>query len=335
MATEEHLELVRRGAEALNEWRAQHPEVTLDLSKASLRRANLARANLSGADFSGSDLEWADVRWADLIDASLSDAKLVRADFHKADFRRANLARADLSHANLEDANVAGANLYRCIMAHTRLINVDFSGATSLPAVLHKAASELDRETLAKNPDLPIEFLRGCGLYAAYRAVVYRVVVGSPSDVEKERKVARDAIYSWNDHQAHHHGAVLLPVLWETHAVPELGDRPQAIVNRQLIETSQILVCIFWTRVGTATGKAQSGTVEEIIKFMEAGKPVLVYFSGRPLPQTFDPNQWQQLQAFKERIKKHGVIDSFKSDQELVDKIIRHVTEIVRRLQCT
>jgi len=59
-----------------------------------------------------------------------------------------------------------------------------------------------------------------------------------------------------------------------------MGDRPQAILNKQLGEISNILIGIFWTRLGTHTGQAESGTVEEIEEFMKAGKPVLLYFSN-------------------------------------------------------
>ena len=57
---------------------------------------------------------------------------------------------------------------------------------------------------------------------------------------------------------------MLEPVGWETHSVPELGDRPQAIINRQILRESDLLIAVFWTRIGTATGAHPSGTVEEI-----------------------------------------------------------------------
>ena len=91
-------------------------------------------------------------------------------------------------------------------------------------------------------------------------------------------------------------------------------------------------MCIFWSRLGTETGEAESGTVEEILKFMEAGKPVLVYFSSQPIPQTFDPDQWSRLQAFKSRIMARGLIDSFESEQELSKKLQDHLTEVLREL---
>ena len=335
MADKEHLEIVLGGAGVIREWKNNNPEKKLDLQGASLRRADLTYSDLSDANLSNADLNWADLRWADLIGSDLSGSNLTRADFHKADLENACLQGADFSHANFEDASLVSANLSNAIFSNTRLINTDLSSTIGIDTIVHKATSELDRETLAKNTKLSVKFLRGCGLYSAFRAIVHRVVVGSPSDVENERKAARDAIYAWNDHNAHHYDTVLLPILWETHAIPELGDRPQAIINRQLIETSQILVCIFWSRVGTPTGEADSGTVEEIMKFMDAGNPVLVYFCTKDLPQSFDPNQWSRLQKFKARIKNKGLIAEFETEYELTSKMYTHLTEILKKLLST
>jgi hypothetical protein len=41
----------------------------------------------------------------------------------------------------------------------------------------------------------------------------------------------------------------------------------------ELVQTSDILVGMFWTKMGTNTGVAESGTVEEIDQFVAAAKP--------------------------------------------------------------
>lgn len=40
---------------------------------------------------------------------------------------------------------------------------------------------------------------------------------------------------------------------------------------------------MFWTKLGTSTGVAASGTVEKVDEFVAAGKPALLYFSSRPV----------------------------------------------------
>jgi hypothetical protein len=61
----------------------------------------------------------------------------------------------------------------------------------------------------------------------SFRCESYRVLIASPSDMPEERKAATDAINEWNALHAAAESTVLLPVRWETHAMPETGVRPQ------------------------------------------------------------------------------------------------------------
>jgi hypothetical protein len=114
----------------------------------------------------------------------------------------------------------------------------------------------------------------------AYKATALNVMVASPSDVPQERVIVRDVIAEWNVVHAEDRKTVLMPLGWETHATSEMGDRPQAIINGQLLKEADLLVAIFWTRIGSPTGAAKSGTVEEIEEHIGAGKPAMIYFSS-------------------------------------------------------
>ena len=107
----------------------------------------------------------------------------------------------------------------------------------------------------------------------SFRAETYRVLIASPSDLAEERQAATEAINDWNSQHASAESVVLLPVKWETHATPRSGVRPQEVINEQLVRNSDILVGMFWTRFGSNTGVAVSGTVEEIDQFVAADKP--------------------------------------------------------------
>jgi len=94
----------------------------------------------------------------------------------------------------------------------------------------------------------------------SYKATVFKVMIASPSDVASERNLIREILHEWNVINSDMRKIVLLPIAWETHSSPEMGDRPQAIINKQL-KDCDLLVGVFWARIGTATGEYPSGTV--------------------------------------------------------------------------
>ena len=159
-----------------------------------------------------------------------------------------------------------------------------------------------------------------------YEATVYRVMIASPSDVKEERKIFREVIHEWNLLHSADKRIVLLPVAWETDASPEMGKRPQAIINRQLLEGSDLLVATFWTRIGTPTGQSVSGTAEEIEKHVSLGKPAMVYFSSAPVsPDRLDAQQYEQLKLFKRRCEESGLIDTYSGPEDFRDKFRRQL----------
>jgi len=165
------------------------------------------------------------------------------------------------------------------------------------------------------------------------KGFIYRILVASPSDCIQERKVIPEVIYSWNAVNSFQRAAILEPVLWETHAIPELGDRPQAIINKQLVEKCDILVGTFWTRLGTHTGKATSGTVEEIEEFRKAGKPVLLYFSSVPVvPESIERKQYKALSNYKKQLEKERVIFKYDSLVDLREQFQRHLSEVIEKV---
>ena len=162
-----------------------------------------------------------------------------------------------------------------------------------------------------------------------YPATVFQVMIASPGDVAEEREKARELIHEWNANNSREKGIVLLPADWTTHASPEMGDRPQEIINRQVLEDSDLLVGIFGTRLGTPTGKAPSGTVEEIEKHIAAGKPAMLYFSTNNEGKLDEESlrQFQALTEFRESFEKNhqGLIWRFASLQDFETNFRNHL----------
>jgi hypothetical protein len=151
-------------------------------------------------------------------------------------------------------------------------------------------------------------------------------MIASPSDVDPERAVAREVIYDWNNIHSLSNKFVLLPVGWETHTSPELGSRPQDLINDRVLHECDLLVGIFWTRLGTPTGESTSGTVEEIERHLEMKKPAMLYFSDQPVAlKSVDAQQYDSLLAFKEKCKARGLIQEFTSRDDFKTKFAREL----------
>jgi hypothetical protein len=86
------------------------------------------------------------------------------------------------------------------------------------------------------------------------KGLIYRVLIASPSDCVKERSSIPEIIYSWNSSHSFPTGIILEPVMWESHVIPDLGGRPQEVINKQIVDSCDFLIGAFWTRIGTVTG---------------------------------------------------------------------------------
>jgi len=160
----------------------------------------------------------------------------------------------------------------------------------------------------------------------SYSAIVYRVMIASPSDVINEPEIVREAIREWNAVHSIEKEMVLIPVSWDYDTSPTMGKRPQDVINDVVLDTADLLVAIFWTRIGSPTGNAISGTVEEIQKHMKAGKPTMVYFSKESVkPDKFDKNQYDALMAFKKECERNGLLEVFETTDDFERNFSRHL----------
>jgi hypothetical protein len=160
----------------------------------------------------------------------------------------------------------------------------------------------------------------------AYNATIIPVMIASPGDVSEEREAVREVIHDWNDVNASSQGVVLTPVGWETHSSPELGARPQELINERLLNECDLLIAVYWTRLGSPTGESSSGTVEEIEEHIGAGKPAMLYFSSKPVaPESIDAEQYAAVQDFKKRIKDRGLINEFENLNQFRTKLAKQL----------
>lgn len=159
---------------------------------------------------------------------------------------------------------------------------------------------------------------------------IYRILIASPSDCVKERSSIPEIIYSWNSVHSFHTGIILEPVMWETHVFPEMGNRPQEIVNKQIVDSCDFLIGAFWTRIGTATGDYVSGTAEEIDRLRSQGKKIFLYFSSAPVvPESIDQDQYKARIEYEKNLRGQGITFKYSDMGEFREMLQRHLSSLM------
>lgn len=153
------------------------------------------------------------------------------------------------------------------------------------------------------------------------------VMIASPGDASEERAAVRDILADWNDLNALNERIVLLPLMWESHSAPILAGRPQQIINDTILVHADIVVGIIKGKIGSPTGKARSGTLEEIQEHHKLGKPVMVYFASGVT--WADPKERKEVERFKAWAMKEGLIGTFSSIEDFRRKLERQIPIIL------
>jgi hypothetical protein len=105
-----------------------------------------------------------------------------------------------------------------------------------------------------------------------------------------------------------------------------MGVSAQELINNQVLDKCDFLVGVFWTRIGTPTTAYPSGTIEEIEKHINSGKPAMLYFSSQPVAlDSVDTKQVEELRKFKESCKGRGLYESYDSYADFKEKFYRHL----------
>lgn len=143
-------------------------------------------------------------------------------------------------------------------------------------------------------------------------AKTYNIMIGAPSDIEEEVQTVKEVINEWNYINAELHHTVLLPLHWSISAYPCSGEHPQKILDRQIVNRSDLLICIFGSKLGTPTDTDISGSVEEITEHLKAGKNVMIFFRNNlKINSLTDVQQAEKLLHFMESIKGNALFEKY------------------------
>jgi hypothetical protein len=150
-----------------------------------------------------------------------------------------------------------------------------------------------------------------------YQANVYKIMIGAPSDIQYEIQIACQVINKWNNINSESKQLILLPLHWSISSYPTSGLHPQKIINQQLIEKSDSMICFFGTKLGTATDTDISGTVEEINEHIRAGKHVMVFFRNQIDAHELYIEQFRKLEEYKRTIQDKVLWVDYNNEQDL------------------
>ena len=138
-----------------------------------------------------------------------------------------------------------------------------------------------------------------------------------------------------NQSIAHEWGFHLEIVGWETHVIPDMGERPQSIINKQ-IGSYDIFVGIMWKRFGTPTGEAESGTEEEFNLAFDCcekfGTPrIMFYFNQEPfMPRNQnDLKQMGKVIEFRDRLFQEGLAWYYEGAEKFKGVIDIHLSKLI------
>lgn len=150
---------------------------------------------------------------------------------------------------------------------------------------------------------------------------------GLPAGAERPRQAAG------NGQRSDSERLILRPRQWAMDSVPQLGEGDtQSVINSQLVDNSDVVIALFYNRLGTPTDRAISGTAEEIVRSVRQGKPVHLYFSQKRMPANVYLQEVEAVRKFKAVMQNEGLVDTFRSEKELSEKTGRAIEFDVRTI---
>lgn len=138
-----------------------------------------------------------------------------------------------------------------------------------------------------------------------FDARVLKVLISTPGDTGPEVSAAIEAIHKWNADRAEQSKVILLPRFWKAHAVPLAGGSGQTILDSQLVDSADIVLAFFDSKLGQEAGDAVSGTAHEIDRKMKDGTPVHIWFSTKDRQSGRKSDDLLRLAAEVQRLEEY------------------------------
>jgi ser/thr phosphatase family protein len=188
---------------------------------------------------------------------------------------------------------------------------------------------------------------------------IIRCFIASPSDTEKERNICESIFSELNKGIGVSYGVELKSLRWEYDVRPSIGLDGQDVINKQIGRDYDLFIGIMYTKFGSPTSRAESGTVEEFNNAYEMALKhkkldIMFYFNDTSIaPSQIDLEQYKKVKDFKDNIVGHKclyamfdeshpfeeqlrmhlnkyLIDTFGKINQCVDETTTHISYILR-----
>lgn len=161
------------------------------------------------------------------------------------------------------------------------------------------------------------------------------VFISCPGDLSDAKRAVAEAVEEVSRLFAPH-GIEVKSWRHETDGMPGLGSDPQTVVNEQMPTEYDIYVGLMWSRLGTPTPRAPSGTVEEFLqaqnRFLATGKPdILFYFCANPADPKTESEKQQLDKVGDFRRVYPGLFAAFQTVEELKALVKHHLIDVLLR----
>ena len=155
----------------------------------------------------------------------------------------------------------------------------------------------------------------------------YDVLISCPSDVGEYVDSIKSAISRFNSTIGEYKDIVFRTRYWKDDSFAQSGGKAQELLNKQIVETSDLAVAVFWTKFGEPTEHYASGTEEEIETMISNGKQVFVYFLDKPIsPSTLNSKEYKKIINFKKKYCGQGIYVTVKDEIKLESDILDGLT---------
>lgn len=151
--------------------------------------------------------------------------------------------------------------------------------------------------------------------------IVYDLLISCPSDVAEYVDMLEKEVLHFNNFFGRSNNIIVRTRHWSKDSYSEFGNPPQELLNKQIVDSSDLALGVFWTRFGTPTENYGSGTEEEIERMLAMGKQVFLYFLDKPVcPSQINQEQYKKIQTFMNKHKNEGIFFSVPDEKTLANK---------------